>query len=264
MTAVALLLVMIGLADLARSLVRDQSGLPPETPGPAKGLSPGNKRAMALIIGGLWALLLIGAIWLLGLGWGWALGAALVAGAWLATTTSRENATAIFRLWPALGVLIATAIFAVFETHDPAVNTPMGHWYASSAPEWIREFPLTTLIMALGVGVFLIESTNIVVRSALYPGSIHPPGGMGALSEPLPDLRGGRLIGPLERLGLLTLTLAGMFTIVAALIAAKGIVRFPEISNDQQGGSKAEYFLVGSLLSWGVAMLGVGLIHVSG
>lgn len=264
MTAAALLLAMIGFADLARSLVRDQSGFPAQTPGPAKGLNQRSKRAMALIIGCLWALLLCGAIWLLGFGWGWALGATAVAGAWLATTTSRENATAIFRLWPALGVLVATTVFALFETHDPAANTPVGRWYSSSAPEWIQVFPLTSVIMALGVGVFLIESTNIVVRSALYPGSIHPPSGMGALSEPLPDLRGGRLIGPLERLGLLTLTLAGMFTIVAALIAAKGIVRFPEISNDQQGGSKAEYFLVGSLVSWGVAMLGVGLIHISG
>lgn len=264
MIAVALLLAMIGLADLTRSLVRDASRpFAKESARPAKDLTPANKRLMIVSICVLWVLALTAAIWLLGLGWGWSLAALLLAVGWLSTTTSRENAAAIFRLWPAIGVLLGTLVFAIFETSDPSQGTPAGTWYKESAPAWISEIPLAAWVIGLGVCLFLLESANIVVRSALYPGSLHEQHGMGVLAEPLPDLRGGRLIGPLERLGLLTLSLAGMFTIVAALIAAKGIVRFPEISNDQEGGSKAEYFLVGSLVSWGVAMLGVGLIRIA-
>jgi len=40
-------------------------------------------------------------------------------------------------------------------------------------------------------------------------------------------------------------------------------VRFPEISRDSAGGSKAEYFLVGSLVSWAVAIALAGLVWVS-
>ncbi len=77
------------------------------------------------------------------------------------------------------------------------------------------------------------------------------------------DLKGGRLIGPVERLLIAALTLAGAMPIVAGLIAAKGIVRYPEISSDGAGGSKAEYFLVGSLVSWGIAVAAAGLLWIS-
>ncbi|MFJ6418122.1 hypothetical protein [Paeniglutamicibacter sp. NPDC091659] len=254
MITVALLLAMIGIADLTRSIVRDGSG----------GEDAGGKRTMALVIGAFWAIMLASSMFLLGLGWRWALAATILAAAWLATTTSRENAAAPLRLWPAFGVLLGTFAFAVLDTTDPSAGTPAGNWHGTVAPEWIRGIPLSSILVAVGVGLFLIESSNIVVRSALRPGTIRRRGARGEAPVRLPDLRGGRLIGPLERLGLLTLTLAGMFTIVGALIAAKGIVRFPEISNDGATGSKAEYFLVGSLFSWGLSLLGVGLIRISG
>ena len=170
----------------------------------------------------------------------------------------------MLRLWPAVGILAATGIFLLAETGTNRSGTPAAHWLSTTAPAWIRDYPPEQLAMVFAVGLFLVESANIVVRSALYPGTIHPRTMRADATVPLPDLRGGRLIGPRERLGLVSLTLAGMFTIVAALIAAKGIVRFPEISNDGATGSKAEYFLVGSLFSWGLAMLGVALVAMAG
>ena len=266
MITAALLLAMIGIADLTRSIVRDGSG--GENVGtPSRSyrvLDVRSKRTMILLICVFWAVMLVSSMWLLGLDWWWALAATILSVGWLATTTSRENAAAPLRLWPALGVLLGTLAFAVLDTTDPAAGSPAGIWHDTLAPEWIREIPLPSILVTIGVGLFLIESSNIVVRSALRPGTIRRRGIRGEASVPLPDLRGGRLIGPLERLGLLTLTLSGMFTIVAALIAAKGIVRFPEISNDGATGSKAEYFLVGSLFSWALSLLGVGLIRISG
>lgn len=73
-------------------------------------------------------------------------------------------------------------------------------------------------------------------------------------------LRGGRWIGPLERILLLLLASAGAHhTAIAAVIAAKGVVRFPEISRDE-GGGKAEEFLIGSLASWTLAVLAAALL----
>ena len=50
---------------------------------------------------------------------------------------------------------------------------------------------------------------------------------------------------------------------MAAVVAAKGIIRFPEISKDTEG-SKAEYFLVGSFTSWALVAAVALLIGLSG
>ncbi|MGL3806951.1 hypothetical protein ACSYDW_12730 [Paeniglutamicibacter sp. R2-26] len=268
MSTVALLLAMIGIADLTRVLVLDRyapagTGAPGEM-SPAPAMDPRGTRLAVLLVCVFWAAMLCVSVGLLGTGWGWALAATALASGWLATTTGREEAAARHRLWPALGVLLGTVAFAVLDTGDPSSGTPAATWHDTLAPGWVRGIPLPTILVSLGVGLFLIESSNIVVRSALRPGSIRRRGARAEAPRPLPDLRGGRLIGPLERLGVLTLVLAGMPGLVAALIAAKGIVRFPEISNDGATGSKAEYFLVGSLFSWGLALAGAGLVRISG
>lgn len=67
-------------------------------------------------------------------------------------------------------------------------------------------------------------------------------------------LRGGRWIGPLERLLIVVLAGAGAEVAIAAVVAAKGVIRFPEISQDSSG-EKAEEFLIGSVSSWILAAL---------
>ena len=73
-------------------------------------------------------------------------------------------------------------------------------------------------------------------------------------------LRGGRWIGPLERLLIIVLAGAGAEVAIAAVVAAKGVIRFPEISKDSTG-EKAEEFLIGSVSSWILAALVSMLIH---
>ena len=51
----------------------------------------------------------------------------------------------------------------------------------------------------------------------------------------------------------------GVHAAVAAVIAAKGVIRFPEISRDERG-DKAEEFLIGSLASWALAVLAAMLL----
>lgn len=74
------------------------------------------------------------------------------------------------------------------------------------------------------------------------------------------SMRGGRWIGPLERILILLLVSVEAPAAIAAIVAAKGVIRFPEISQDK-AGQKAEEFLIGSFVSWILAVLGAVIIH---
>ncbi len=64
-------------------------------------------------------------------------------------------------------------------------------------------------------------------------------------------------IGILERILILIFILAGQFTAIGFLIAAKSIFRFNDTRED--GNKKAEYFLLGTLISFTLAIV-IGLL----
>jgi hypothetical protein len=65
------------------------------------------------------------------------------------------------------------------------------------------------------------------------------------------DMHGSsRMIGYLERLIVFFLILFGQISAIAFVIAAKSIARFPEIGKKESGGLKAEYYIIGTLLSF--------------
>lgn len=108
--------------------------------------------------------------------------------------------------------------------------------------------PAATLsTAAMPTAVTAAETTDAVADPVALTGATGPV-------DPRSGFKGGRLIGPLERILVLILTLAAAYPILAAMLAAKGIVRFPEISRDGETGARAEYFLVGSLVSWVIAL----------
>jgi hypothetical protein len=75
-------------------------------------------------------------------------------------------------------------------------------------------------------------------------------------------LKGGRMLGPMERVLILALGLAGEVTAAAVVGGAKGLLRFPELHRGTKEGPSdlTEYFLIGTLASWLVALAGVGLV----
>lgn len=125
----------------------------------------------------------------------------------------------------------------------------------------------------LAAGLVLLETANRVTRDVLDLAG-RPSGEM---TEGDPDaadgpgLRGGRFIGPMERLLMAALGLMGAWQAVAAIMAAKGIVRFPEIAQDARAqdpkggpaGASAEEFLIGSLASWTLAAGAGVLVHLA-
>ena len=84
----------------------------------------------------------------------------------------------------------------------------------------------------------------------------------GGQDESGSSMRGGRWIGPLERILILLLASVEAPAAIAAIVAAKGVIRFPEISQDR-AGQKAEEFLIGSFASWILAVLGAVTIHLA-
>ena len=71
---------------------------------------------------------------------------------------------------------------------------------------------------------------------------------------------------PMERLFLLLLTSVGQLGAGAVVVAAKGLLRWPELKRTSESGPTdvSEYFLIGSLASWLVALGGWLVVQLLG
>jgi hypothetical protein len=80
-------------------------------------------------------------------------------------------------------------------------------------------------------------------------------GNIESISDTTAELKNaGKLIGILERILVLTFVIIGKLEVVGFLIAAKSILRYKDTNT-----IKTEYVLIGTMLSFGIAML-VGLV----
>ena len=195
------------------------------------------------------------ALWVRPEGWAGAV-AALVAAAWYFIAerwTSHEEQPpqsgfiAALYPWSAVGLVVLLAGFIWLDIALLSDAVPAG-------------------LMWLAIAVFLTQTGNRVTRCVLLlSGRELDADGTAPGAVPGSGLKGGRVIGPLERIFISILIVVNAYHIVAALMAAKGIVRFPEISAEAKRpdatGTKAEEFLVGSLASWGLAG-GAGLLAI--
>jgi hypothetical protein len=89
------------------------------------------------------------------------------------------------------------------------------------------------------------------------------PARHGGAGDPETQLKGGRLLGPMERVVIVGLGVAGQLTAASIVIAAKGLLRFPELSSDREQERihrLTEYFLVGSFVSWLLALSSLVLL----
>jgi hypothetical protein len=236
--AAGLILIAIGAADLLREFL------------PARGR---------------WIGLLAGAVVIVAIA---AFADAIVAGLvaiilaagwiWLAPVGGRSRAG----FWPAVAVAVVVAVLVAVYPARAGAGLIDRLWQLATP---IAGTPFDEALLAVGAALFLLESANVVVRAALTQENVQVATDVTADPEassapPVTTLKGGRLIGPLERLLVFALTLAAVYPLLAAILAAKGIVRFPEISRDSEAGNRAEYFLIGSLVSWVIALAAALLV----
>jgi hypothetical protein len=155
------------------------------------------------------------------------------------------------RPWPVAGLAVV-ALVALAVPQPPVNRGWLVRWYDGLDVGALANVSIEQFVLGAACVLFLIETANIIVRLMLI--------GTGpSVIATEKTLKGGRILGPIERVFILAMALGGHYGALSAVVAAKGILRFPEISRDSAGGSRAEYVLVGSFVSWALAFLFVPL-----
>ena len=147
--------------------------------------------------------------------------------------------------------------------HAAPVGGVVAEWQRGSPWSVVGGADPDLVLLALGVGLVQLSTGNVLVRLVLTgTGTVNPARGHDASRT----LKGGRLLGPMERLLIVGLGLAGQLTAAGLVVAAKGLLRWPEIqsSRERAGGpgvdELTEYFLLGSFVSWLCALGGLALL----
>ncbi len=233
MIALAVLLLAVGSADLVR---------PQDAPALRSTLA--RSSVVAAVVAGL-------VCWGCALPWWWAVVATAVVVAWVGTTPESSFVGRVHP-WPVVA-LAATAVAALASvTHDPTPDGWLTTWYASVDIPSLEHVSFTSFLVAAGCFAFLVDTANVIVRMVLASTD-------SAVMASEQTLKGGRVLGPIERIVIFAMALSGQYAALTAVVAAKGILRFPEISRDV-AGRKAEYVLVGSFVSWALALIFVPLL----
>ena len=117
-----------------------------------------------------------------------------------------------------------------------------------SLPTWLPETKVLLWIMAF---VFCLCPANFFIQNIFKDAKISIPNS--GKENSLPNA--GRVIGNVERMLTLVFVILGQFEAIGFLLAAKSLLRFKETDT-----VKSEYVLVGTLLSFGIAiMMGVAV-----
>ncbi|MGB7447646.1 MAG: hypothetical protein WA892_00820, partial [Ornithinimicrobium sp.] len=140
----------------------------------------------------------------------------------------------------------------------------------SGLPSTATALDADRVLLLAGLLLVQVATGNVVVRLVLIGvGAIRDPGS----PQPSDRLRGGRLLGPMERLVIVGLGLAGQVTAASLVIAAKGLIRFPELQHSRHDDGVSledslqvyevtEYFLIGSFVSWLVALTALAVAQL--
>ena len=114
--------------------------------------------------------------------------------------------------------------------------------------EWVPEEYVLTGPAVLCALILCVKPANILIKGVFESYQIEVPVKSKKNGNDLKNA--GALIGSLERIIILILVLLGQYEAVGFVIAAKSLMRFKDSE-----GAKAEYVLVGTLLSLCVAMI---------
>lgn len=112
-----------------------------------------------------------------------------------------------------------------------------------SLPIWLPE---TKVLLWMVAFVFCLRPANFIIQNIFKEAKITIPDS--GKEQSLPNA--GRVIGNVERMLTLVFVMLGQYEAIGFLLAAKSLLRFRETDT-----VKSEYVLVGTLLSFGIAIL---------
>lgn len=173
-------------------------------------------------------------------------------------------------------VMGAVAVLIALSGSADPVDGEIAEWYSNLGFGFVRNVTADQFVLAIGAAVFLLASANRMVRFTLV--ATAP-----SLLRGEDTMRGGRLLGPMERMIVAAAVVSGGVAGAGFVIAAKGLLRFREIrssdppSGDGQprdGGPSedstqpkvdeiTEYFLVGTFTSVLIAAA-IGVLVLAG
>lgn len=157
-----------------------------------------------------------------------------------------KDGTRAFILDQALHLAVIIFVWSIAFGTPPSFDT-MISW-----PNEVWNDPWTVLVL-LGAGSLTTPSGIFIGKVMEKWAPADPRDAAGASRGKEGDARGledaGKLIGIAERLIIFALVLAGQFTVIGFVIATKSIFRLKE------GSERAEYYLVGSMLSFSIAII---------
>ena len=239
-------LLVVGVCDLLRAS-RDATSV---------------RRRLLLVLAGVAALLFAGVSSRFSAGWWGTVGACWLVGfvAWVVTSSLALDPSSSHRdRWrTAAFVCFAVALgLLVLVGARPLPESGLWTWMADRT--LVGAVGGARFVTDLGVALAMLSTSNVLVRLAL------DAVGVPAVTNEK-QLRGGRLLGPMERLFLLILATAGQVAAGSAVVAAKGLLRYPELRSGHDRGPTdvSEYFLIGSFASWLLALGGWTLLRVVG
>ncbi|RJS47566.1 hypothetical protein [Nocardioides cavernaquae] len=140
----------------------------------------------------------------------------------------------------------------------------LGEWLARDPLPVLADVGADRLLLLAGLVLVQLSTGNVLVRLVLAVTGTMSPAQHGTSGDPEMRLKGGRLLGPMERLVILGLGLAGQLTAAGIVIAAKGLLRFPELQSRSEQvriHQLTEYFLVGSFVSWLIPLTSLVLLR---
>ncbi|MDO7867105.1 hypothetical protein [Nocardioides jiangxiensis] len=170
------------------------------------------------------------------------------------------------RPWVPLAVLggaVAGAVVLSPLAAAPGAGGPLGRWLDTVPWPLLHDAAPERVLLVAALALVQLSTGNVVVRLVLTATGTVLPAQHGTAGDPETRLKGGRLLGPMERLVILGLGLAGELTAAGIVIAAKGLLRFPELQSkgeQERIHQLTEYFLVGSFVSWLVPLTSLLLL----
>ncbi|CAN5227400.1 hypothetical protein BH09ACT11_BH09ACT11_21390 [soil metagenome] len=170
------------------------------------------------------------------------------------------------------GGVFASAAAVIGGLSDPGDGGLFGDYLGTVQSALLGRTDPEWAVLVVGILLAQLSTGNVIVRLVLSATHTIDPR---VHRDPSQTLKGGRLLGPMERLAIVGLGLAGQLTAASIVIAAKGLLRFPELQSHRDDSRRdgyrgasiddvTEYFLVGSFLSWGFALISMAVLAIAG